>query len=156
MSLLTRRSPDVLRDSESRAPLISLRDVEKSHKAGGGVTYVLRRVTLDIAAGEFVTVMGPSGAGKSTLLAILGMLDPAFSGEYLFGGRPVHLMDVRTRQAFAREQIGFVFQQYHLLDDLTVAENAPSWPSRRSSSRTSPRATSTRRRRARSWNCSRG
>ena len=123
MSLLTRRSPDALRDSEPHAPLISLRDVEKSYKAGGGVTYVLRRITLDIAAGEFVTIMGPSGAGKSTLLAILGMLDPAFTGEYLLGGRPVHLMDFRTRQAYAREQIGFVFQQYHLLDDLTVAEN---------------------------------
>ena len=123
MSLLTKRSPDVLRDGVPGAPLISLRDVEKSHKASGGVTYVLRRVTLDIAAGEFVTIMGPSGAGKSTLLAILGMLDPAFTGEYFFRGSPVHAMDPRTRQAYAREQIGFVFQQYHLLDDLTVAEN---------------------------------
>jgi ABC-type lipoprotein export system ATPase subunit len=123
VSLLTRRSPDVLRDGQPGAPLISLRDVEKSHKVGGGVTYVLRRVTLDIAAGEFVTIMGPSGAGKSTLLAILGMLDPAFTGEYFFRGVPVHAMDARSRQALAREQIGFVFQQYHLLDDLTVAEN---------------------------------
>jgi ABC-type lipoprotein export system ATPase subunit len=67
--------------------------------------------------------MGPSGAGKSTLLAILGMLDPAFTGEYYFRGLPVHAMDLRTRQSYARAQIGFVFQQYHLLDDLTVAEN---------------------------------
>lgn len=103
--------------------MISLRRVEKSHKAGSGVTYVLRRITLDIAAGEFVTVMGPSGAGKSTLLAILGMLDPLFTGEYFFRGSPVHAMDLRQRQAYAREQIGFVFQQYHLLDDLTIAEN---------------------------------
>jgi ABC-type lipoprotein export system ATPase subunit len=123
VSLLTRRSLDVLRHGEPGAPLISLRDIEKSHKAGGGVTYVLRRITLDIAAGEFVTIMGPSGAGKSTLLAILGMLDPAFTGEYFFRGLPVHAMDLRTRQSDAREQIGFVFQQYHLLDDLTVAEN---------------------------------
>ena len=122
MSLLTRRSPDLRRDADPGAPLIALRDIEKSHKVGG-VTYVLRRITLDIAAGEFVTIMGPSGAGKSTLLAILGMLDPAFTGEYFFRGSPVHAMDLRARQAYAREQIGFVFQQYHLLDDLTVAEN---------------------------------
>jgi putative ABC transport system ATP-binding protein len=104
-------------------PLISLRSVEKSHKAGSAVTYVLRRITLDVAPGEFVTIMGPSGAGKSTLLAILGMLDPAFTGEYFFRGCPVHSMAIRQRQSYAREQIGFVFQQYHLLDDLTVAEN---------------------------------
>ena len=123
MPLLTKRSVDALRDGEPGAPLISLRNVEKAHKAGSGVTYVLRRVTLDIAAGEFVTIMGPSGAGKSTLLAILGMLDPVFTGEYYFRGLPVHAMDLRKRQSYAREQIGFVFQQYHLLDDLTVAEN---------------------------------
>ena len=123
MSILTRQSPHVRREGEPGAPLISLRDVEKAHKVGSGVTYVLRRVTLDIAAGEFVTIMGPSGAGKSTLLAILGMLDPVFTGEYYFRGFPVHAMEQRQRQAFAREQIGFVFQQYHLLDDLTVAEN---------------------------------
>ena len=123
MSILTERSPDARRDGEPGTPLISLRDIEKSHKAGGGVTYVLRRVTLDIAAGEFVTIMGPSGAGKSTLLAILGMLDPVFSGAYFFRGLSVPSMDLRQRQSYAREQIGFVFQQYHLLDDLTVAEN---------------------------------
>ena len=104
-------------------PLVSLRNVEKGYRVGGGTNYVLRQVTLDIQPGEFVTIMGPSGAGKSTLLAILGMLDPAFTGEYWFRGLPVHAMDVRKRQALAREQIGFVFQQYHLLDDLTVAEN---------------------------------
>jgi ABC-type lipoprotein export system ATPase subunit len=123
VSILTRQSPDVRREGEPGAPLIALRNVEKAHKAGASVTYVLRRITLDIAAGEFVTIMGPSGAGKSTLLSILGMLDPVFSGEYFFRGFPVHAMEVRQRQAFAREQIGFVFQQYHLLDDLTVAEN---------------------------------
>ena len=123
MSILTRQSPDVQREGQPGAPLIALRNVEKAHRAGGGVTYVLRRVTLDIAAGEYVTIMGPSGAGKSTLLSILGMLDPAFTGEYWFRGQPIHTMDLRKRQSYAREQIGFVFQQYHLLDDLTVAEN---------------------------------
>jgi putative ABC transport system ATP-binding protein len=123
VSILTRHSPDVRHEGTPGAPLIALRNVEKAHKTGASVTYVLRRITLDIAAGEFVTIMGPSGAGKSTLLAILGMLDPVFTGEYYLRGRAVHAMSVKQRQALAREQIGFVFQQYHLLDDLTVAEN---------------------------------
>lgn len=123
MSILTRHAADSRPAEEAHAPLISLRNLEKAHKVGGGVSYVLRRITLDIAAGEFVTIMGPSGAGKSTLLSILGMLDPVFTGEYYFRGHPVHALDTKRRQAFAREQIGFVFQQYHLLDDLTVAEN---------------------------------
>jgi putative ABC transport system ATP-binding protein len=106
-----------------RASLVALRNVEKAHKTAGGVTYVLRRITLDVAPGEFVTIMGPSGAGKSTLLAILGMLDAEFTGEYLFRGQPVHALDHAKRRALAREHIGFVFQQYHLLDELTVAEN---------------------------------
>ncbi len=105
------------------SPLLSLRNVEKSHRTSGGATYVLRRITLDVTPGEFVTIMGPSGAGKSTLLAILGMLDADFTGEYFFAGRPVHALSHEQRRAIAREQIGFVFQQYHLLDELTVAEN---------------------------------
>jgi putative ABC transport system ATP-binding protein len=123
VSMLTRQSPHLRSESEPGAPLIALRNLEKAHQVGGGVSYVLRRITLDIAAGEFVTIMGPSGAGKSTLLSILGMLDPVFTGEYYFRGHAVHAMSVKQRQALAREQIGFVFQQYHLLDDLTVAEN---------------------------------
>jgi putative ABC transport system ATP-binding protein len=107
----------------SGAPLISLRNLEKAHKTAAGANYVLRRITLDIAPGEFVTVMGPSGAGKSTLLSILGMFDSAFTGEYYFRGEPVHLLAPKQRQALAKQHIGFVFQQYHLLDDLTVAEN---------------------------------
>ena len=104
-------------------PLIALRNVEKAHKTAAGANYVLRRITLDITPGEFVTVMGPSGAGKSTLLSILGMFDSAFSGEYHFRGEPVHALAPKQRQALAKRHIGFVFQQYHLLDDLTVAEN---------------------------------
>ena len=105
-------------------PLLSLRNIEKAHRtSGGGANYVLRRITLDITPGEFVTIMGPSGAGKSTLLAILGMLDAEFTGEYHFRGHPVHALSHERRRALAREHIGFVFQQYHLLDELTVAEN---------------------------------
>jgi putative ABC transport system ATP-binding protein len=103
--------------------MIRLRNVEKSFPAGHQRTFVLRNVSLDIAQGEFVSIMGPSGAGKSTLLAILGMMDAAWTGEYWFRDQPVHRMSQRERAAISRQNIGFVFQQYHLLDDLTVAEN---------------------------------
>ena len=103
--------------------MIHLRDVEKSYKTGGGRTWVLRRITLDIAEGEFVTFMGPSGAGKSTLLAILGMLDADWSGEYQLLDQAVHRLSPKDRVALNKQHVGFVFQQFHLLDDLTVAEN---------------------------------
>ena len=103
--------------------MISLRNVEKSYPVAGGRVFVLRQVTLDIAAGEFVTVMGPSGAGKSTLLAILGMLDGAWTGEFRLLDQDVHKLDNKHRVALHKQYVGFVFQQYHLLDDLTVAEN---------------------------------
>jgi len=103
--------------------MIALRDVEKSYPIAGGQTYVLRRITLDIAKGEFITIMGPSGAGKSTLLAVLGMLDGAWRGEYDLLDNPVHKLDTKRRVALHKKYVGFVFQQYHLLDDLTVAEN---------------------------------
>src|SRR5690606_9363919 len=84
---------------------------------------VLRQATLDVAEGDFVTIMGPSGSGKSTLLAILGMLDGEFDGEYYFDGKPVHKSSVKERNRLHKENIGFVFQHFHLLDDLTVYEN---------------------------------
>ncbi|MCY4662452.1 MAG: ABC transporter ATP-binding protein [Acidobacteria bacterium] len=104
-------------------PLIALRNVEKAFRHGVSRTYVLRRITLEIAAGEFVSVMGPSGAGKSTLLHILGMHDAEWTGEYALLGQPVHDLRAKHRQTLGRQHIGFVFQSYHLLDDLTVAEN---------------------------------
>ena len=103
--------------------MISLRNLEKSIASGGGQVFLLRRIALDIAAGDFVTIMGPSGAGKSTLLAILGMLDGAWSGEYTLHEHAVHKLDNKRRVALHKQYVGFVFQQYHLLDDLTVAEN---------------------------------
>src|SRR5437667_8962809 len=103
--------------------MISLRGIEKSYKTGAGVTYVLRRVNLDIKEGEFVTVMGPSGAGKSTMLSIIGMLDDAWNGEYFFLEHEVHKLDRKKRSELNRKYIGFVFQSYHLLDNLTVYEN---------------------------------
>jgi ABC-type lipoprotein export system ATPase subunit len=103
--------------------LITLRSLEKSYPQGPTRTYVLRRVTLDIKPGEFVSIMGPSGAGKSTLLHILGMHDAAWSGEFDFLGQPVHRLNAKQRNELHKQYIGFVFQSYHLLDNLTVYEN---------------------------------
>lgn len=103
--------------------LISLTNLEKSIPSGNGRLWILRDITLDIQEGEFVTVMGPSGAGKSTLLGILGMLDHEWTGEYRLAGEVVHALKPKQRIALNKRYIGFVFQQYHLLDDLTVYEN---------------------------------
>jgi len=103
--------------------MIQLRNVERTYKSGAGATYVLRRINLEIQSGDFVTVMGPSGAGKSTLLSIVGMLDDAWSGEYFFLDHAVHKLDRKKRSDLNRQYIGFVFQSYHLLDNLTVYEN---------------------------------
>jgi len=103
--------------------VISLRKLERSYPLGSGQLFVLRNIDLEIAKGEFVTIMGPSGAGKSTLLAILGMLDHAWRGEFTFLTEDVHKLKPKDRVALNKQYIGFVFQQYHLLDDLTVAEN---------------------------------
>ena len=103
--------------------LISLRNLEKSYPTGADRTYVLRRIAADIKEGEFVSIMGPSGAGKSTLLHILGMHDAAWSGEYYFLDQPVHRMSTKQRRELHKRHIGFVFQSYHLLDNLTVYEN---------------------------------
>jgi ABC-type lipoprotein export system ATPase subunit len=84
---------------------------------------VLRRITLDIKPGEFISIMGPSGAGKSTLLHILGMHDSAWSGEYSLMGHPIHALPQKERSVLQKRYIGFVFQSYHLLDNLTVYEN---------------------------------
>src|SRR6516164_5424543 len=126
MAFFTKPTPTVSRDAPPTpivGPLISMRNIEKVFETPAGRTYVLRRITGDIQPGEFVSVMGPSGAGKSTLLAILGMLDSAWAGDFFFLGHPVHAMTHKQRVALNKEHIGFVFQQYHLIDDLTVAEN---------------------------------
>jgi putative ABC transport system ATP-binding protein len=103
--------------------MIRLRDVEKSYPAGNGRAWVLRQITLDIREGEFVTIMGPSGAGKSTLLGILGLYDGDWSGDYTLDGQQVSGLKPRHRIEVNKKYIGFVFQKYHLLDDLTVYEN---------------------------------
>mgnify|MGYP006309919431 FL=1 len=86
-------------------------------------TYVLQDVDLQVKQGEFVTIMGPSGAGKSTMLFIMGMLDEPNDGEYYFREQPVHKFSSKQRTQMHRTEIGFVFQQYHLIDEMTVYEN---------------------------------
>jgi putative ABC transport system ATP-binding protein len=103
--------------------MMELRNLEKYYESGAGKTFVLRRISIDIKQGDFVTIMGPSGAGKSTLLAILGMLDSNWQGEYYFLSEAVHKMKPKDRVELNKRYIGFVFQQYHLLDSLTVYEN---------------------------------
>jgi len=103
--------------------VIKLRGLTKYYSTGYVKTFVLRNVNLDIAEGEFLTIMGPSGAGKSTLLHILGMLDTPSEGEYYFDDQPVHTFSEKMLTELHKHQIGFVFQSYHLIDDLTVYEN---------------------------------
>jgi ABC-type lipoprotein export system ATPase subunit len=110
-------------EPDSATPLVSLRNLEKSYAHGASRTWVLRRITIDIKQGEFVSIMGPSGAGKSTLLHIIGMHDSEWAGEYYFGGMPVHRLGPKDRAQLHKQNIGFVFQSYHLLDHLTVYEN---------------------------------
>jgi putative ABC transport system ATP-binding protein len=103
--------------------MIKLIDITKYYSSGFVKTFVLRDINLDIKEGEFVTIMGPSGAGKSTLLYILGMLDNPSSGEYCFFDKKVHKLQEKQLTELHKNYIGFVFQSYHLIDDLTVYEN---------------------------------
>src|SRR3954471_20572702 len=103
--------------------MIKLRGLDKYYQTGITKTFILRRIELDIQEGEFVSIMGPSGAGKSTLLHIIGMHDSDWTGEYYFGGHAVHRLNAKDRARLHKQHIGFVFQSYHLLDQLTVYEN---------------------------------
>lgn len=103
--------------------MIRLRNVEKFYRHGVQKTFVLRQIDLDVEEGDFITIMGPSGAGKTTLLSILGLLDHSWNGEFHFAGEEVHQLKPKARAALNKRYVGFVFQSYHLLDDLTVYEN---------------------------------
>jgi putative ABC transport system ATP-binding protein len=103
--------------------MIKLQNVEKFFEHGITKTWVLRRIDLTVKEGEFISIMGPSGAGKSTLLHILGMYDSDWTGEYFFMDLPVHKLKHKERADLHKRNIGFVFQSYHLLDNLTVYEN---------------------------------
>lgn len=103
--------------------MIQLKHIYKHYPVGFGKNDVLRDIDLVIHEGEFVSIMGPSGSGKSTLLHILGLLEEPSQGEYLFEGEAVHKMNDKKRTQLHRGSIGFVFQAYHLIDELTVYEN---------------------------------
>jgi putative ABC transport system ATP-binding protein len=103
--------------------MIALENVEKSFPLPGGRSWVLRNIRLAIGEGEFVSVMGPSGAGKSSLLNVIGLMDPDWQGHYVLDGVTVEALNAKQRQALQREKIGFIFQHYHLIDDLKVWEN---------------------------------
>jgi putative ABC transport system ATP-binding protein len=103
--------------------MIHLKSVDRVYPLKGGPFYALRGITLDIDEGDFVSIMGPSGSGKSTLLNILGLHDSAWTGEFVFGETEVHRLSQKMRLELQKRNIGFVFQSYHLLDDLTVYEN---------------------------------
>ena len=103
--------------------LIELKGITKWYPVGGGRTYILNNIDLDVNEGEFISIMGPSGSGKSTLLHIIGMLDEPSEGEYLFQEKNVFDLKEKQRSLLYKQHIGFVFQAYHLIDELTVYEN---------------------------------
>lgn len=103
--------------------MIKLRNVTKYYSSGYVKTFVLRQINIDIKEGEFITIMGPSGAGKSTLLNIIGMLDDMSGGEYHFCDDEIHNLNEKKRTKIYQQNIGFIFQSYHLIDELTVYEN---------------------------------
>src|SRR5882757_4118472 len=103
--------------------MIELKHISKWVTIGGKPNFILKDVNLTIRQGEFVSIMGPSGSGKSTLLNVIGMLDDANEGEYDFMGEPVHKLKEKQRAQLYKQHIGFVFQAYHLIDELTVYEN---------------------------------
>ena len=107
----------------NRSAMIELKNISRFFRSGLQKTYVLRNINLTIKEGEFVTIMGPSGAGKSTLLNVMGLLEQPSEGEYFFAGQPTHKFNEKQKSELHKHQIGFVFQAYHLIDELTVYEN---------------------------------
>lgn len=103
--------------------IIDLKAIDRIYPLKGGPFYALRNIDFSVSEGEFVSIMGPSGSGKSTLLHILGLHDTQWTGEYDLCGEAVHKLDAKKRAALQKKHIGFIFQRYHLLDELTVYEN---------------------------------
>lgn len=114
---------DVTACLKSTINMLSLQHISKYYQAGGNKNVVLNDISLEIEEGEFVSIMGPSGSGKSTLLNIIGMLDQPNEGFHYFMGQAVHQLKEKQRSALYKQYIGFVFQAYHLIDELTVYEN---------------------------------
>jgi putative ABC transport system ATP-binding protein len=103
--------------------MLELQHISKWYTVGGTRTFILKDVNLTIAEGQFISIMGPSGSGKSTLLNVIGMLDEASEGDYIFMGQNVNKLKEKQRSMLYKQHIGFVFQAYHLIDELTVYEN---------------------------------
>src|SRR6185369_12756820 len=103
--------------------MIDLKHIYKWYNTGGNKTYVLKDTNLKVNKGDFVSVMGPSGSGKSTLLNVIGMLDDFNEGDYAFMDQPVQDLKEKQRSQLCKQHIGYVFQAYHLIDELTVYEN---------------------------------
>lgn len=103
--------------------LLELKNIYKWVNSGGSRVFLLKDVDLSVEEGEFISIMGPSGSGKSTLLHVIGMLDDLDEGSYNFLGEPVHQLKEKQKANLYKEYIGFVFQAYHLIDELTVYEN---------------------------------
>ncbi|MBS1504356.1 MAG: ATP-binding cassette domain-containing protein, partial [Bacteroidetes bacterium] len=103
--------------------MLSLQHISKYYQVGGNKNVILNNISLEIDEGEFISIMGPSGSGKSTLLNIIGMLDEPNEGYHYFMGQAVHQLKEKQRSALYKRYIGFVFQAYHLIDELTVYEN---------------------------------
>jgi putative ABC transport system ATP-binding protein len=103
--------------------LLNLKNIFKSVNSGGNKTFLIKDINLEIEEGDFISIMGPSGSGKSTLLNVIGMLDTFDEGSYTFLHENVHLLKEKQRTQLYKQYIGFVFQQYHLIDELTVYEN---------------------------------
>jgi ABC-type lipoprotein export system ATPase subunit len=103
--------------------MLELKGIYKWHNTGSNRTFILKDINFSMKEGEFVSIMGPSGSGKSTLLNIIGMLDEPSEGHYHFMFEPVHQLKEKQRSALYKKYIGFVFQAYHLIDELTVYEN---------------------------------
>lgn len=103
--------------------MIKLKKISKYYQSGAIKTYVLRKIDLEIKQGDFITLMGPSGAGKTTLLNIIGMLDAPSEGEYFFFDEKVHRLSDKKRGNLYKQYFGYVFQSFHLIDELTVYEN---------------------------------
>ena len=103
--------------------MLELKHIYKWVNTGNNRTFILKDINLSIKEGEFISIMGPSGSGKSTLLNVIGMLDEFNEGEYNFLHESVHKLKEKQRSALYKQYIGFVFQAYHLIDELTVYEN---------------------------------
>jgi ABC-type lipoprotein export system ATPase subunit len=103
--------------------MIKLKDIDKYIDSRFQRTFILKGIELEVQQGEFLTIMGPSGAGKSSLMNIIGMLDEPSDGEYYFFDEPVHKMKEKQKSEMHKNYIGFIFQAYHLIDELTVYEN---------------------------------